>query len=735
VPVNINNATTDNLNVAEISDPDIKEIRNMLRALNPERYIKYEYWFKILCSLQSKGDKYKEVAREFTFNVLKHNPHSSKPSKFESTWNSIKRGSSQNKININTLYYYCQKDNPELYSQMKNETILSDLLNKIVKDDNDGNFTEIDYAKILRTLLGYKFCSVEDGSNNKVWYEFITEDDFCEEGQIYKWIKTSSLPNKMVVFIADMIPKLLKRLEDFYSAELKKDRDAPKEITKHINEILKNIKMQKRNLGSKTTINNIIRLASSLFNERQLDKIFMSKLDKYDNCLGVGNGILVLGEEPKLVTGYHDLIISKYSKVSYYPTNVSSMPNIGLQIPRNVENPFFEKLDKFFKSYYLDSEQDVLEFEMMFLASSLDFKIKVPVFFFKKGNGKNGKSTLMEFMKAILGDYCRKLDIGMLVQGRTNADSASPAKMQLDGARLVYYSESEKDEELFVAKMKEFLGCETITGRKLHQDQVEFKPRCNHAVTSNHNFIIKTKDHGTWRRIYYYEYKIRFVEDHEYDPTDKFQRLVDSRWIGEYIFNPQCQEAFLSILVDCYKKYMTVYDGNLSNVYSPTMEMEKERYRNEQDFMNKFITEKCVYSPASTTSFENFAEAYATYYKKYKGIVVKYADIETDIITSYLKDFVINKEITKHRIIDNDICADELTIKDFIAMEKRKKADKMNKRVERKMKEVKEENNSEVAMTEDIVNEEGKSVMTPVINDGYIEGLDQLLLDEDLILD
>jgi phage/plasmid-associated DNA primase len=634
--------------------------------------------------------------------VLKHNPHSSKPRKFEETWAGIKKEYGGSKININTLYYFCQKDNPDLYEQLKNETVLSDLLNKIIRDDNDGNFTEADYAELLRTLLGYKFCSVDENTKggSYSWYEFIVEDDNCDDGQVYKWIKINNMPNKMVIFISKSIPIILKRIEEFYKSELNSDKEKPKEVVKHINNILKNLKLQRRSLGCNKTIANIIKLASILFNERYLDKRFLNKLDKYDKCLGVGNGILLLGSEIKLVTGFHEYIISKHSKVNY--------------VPRSMENPFYEKLDKFFRSYYLDTEPDVLEFDMMFLASSLDFRIKDPVFFFKKGNGKNGKSTQMEFMKAILGDSCRKLDIGMLVQGRTGADAASPAKMQLDGARLVYYSESEKGEKLHVAKMKEFLGCETITGRKLHQDQVEFKPRCNHAVTSNHNFTIETKDHGTWRRIYYYEYKIRFVEEHEYDPNDKYQRLVDTRWISEYIFNTQCVEAFLNILTDCYKKYITYYDGKLSNVCSPTMEAEKAKYRNEQDFMNSFITNKIVYSPNSSITYEMFCEAYSAHYKKQKaGATISYGDIEGDIINSYLKDFVDNREIKKHRIMEGDMEADEMKIEDYMNREAKKKREKMDKRLEKRMKEQQEEIHSDVAPSPRIAE-------VPSITDGII---------------
>lgn len=232
--------------------------------------------------------------------------------------------------------------------------------------------------------------------------------------------------------------------------------------------------------------------------------------------------------------------------------------------------------------------------------------------------------------------------------------------------------------------MKEFLGCETITGRKLHQDQVEFKPRCNHAVTSNHNFTIETKDHGTWRRIYYYEYKIRFVEEHEYDPNDKFQRLVDTRWISEYIFNTQCVEAFLNILTDCYKKYITYYDGKLSNVCSPTMDREKAKYRNEQDKLNKFIMDKVVYSPNSSIPYSLFCEIYQSHYKKNNNTILTHDDIEGDIINSYLKDFVEHKEIKKHRIFEGgDLEADEMKIEDYMNREAKKKREKMDKRLEK----------------------------------------------------
>lgn len=678
------NEISNNLDSAQMADPDIKEIRNMLKALSPERYTRYDNWYSILCSLHSKDDKYKEVAREFSFNVLNYNPNSSKPGKFERTWAAIKHSSGlvKTKININTLYYMCNKDNPEMYKQMRDQTSISDLLNKIIKEENGGNFTDYDYAKILKTQLGYKFCSVY--SNKKqVWYEFIADGDFCDEGQIYKWVQVPDYPAKMILYINEKIPILINRIMEHYKKELENNKRNQnedggvenKDIAKHCNVILKNLNNAKLHLGSKTANNKIIEMAAVLFNERQLDKLFMSKLDQYDNCLGVGNGILVLGEEIKLVTGYHDLIISKFTKVSY--------------VPRSMSNKFYDLLIKFFKSFYLDEEEDVMEFELIFLASCLDFKIKEPILYLKKGNGANGKSTTLELLKGILGDYCKKIDIGFLVQGRTNAESASPAKMQMENARVVFGSETEKNEELQTAKMKEVLGAETITGRRLHQDQVEFKPRCNIIVSSNYDFIIKMKDHGTWRRIYYYRHKIKFVDECEYDPEDKFLRLKDPKWASEYVNDSQCREAFLNILCEYYKKYITYYDGRLANVHSPTMEREKNAYRNEQDFMNKFINEKLIYSPDSTLSYDNFVEAFGSYYVKYHNIATKpkYGDIENDILTSYLKDFIKSnaKEIEKHRLFDSELNPGEMSITDYVTMMAKKKNIDRQKRLQKRL--------------------------------------------------
>lgn len=737
----------------EITDQDIREIRRMLKMLSPERVMNYEDWFKILCALHSSGDKYKLLAQEFTFSVLKYKPSSSKPGKFENTWKSIKYSRNDNKININTLYYYCYKDNPEEYSKSRGETSMGFLLNKIIQEDNGGNFSEADYAQVILNMLGYKYCSVED-NGKRVWYEFISETDNYTEGQIYKWIKLTDLPSKMVNYINDIVTKLIQKIIDYYVKQLEEyKKENNKEIVKHFQNILKTLKIQKNSLGKKTTSSNIISLASHKFSERYFDKNFMTKLDSYENCLGVGNGVLYLSNNPRLITGYHEYVISKYTNVYYFPYHdghyvgekeLNELDYIDMKDkeidfkhlrPENmsvyqcyiyrINNPYFSILEKGLRDYYLEDEEDVFEFDMIFLASCLDFRIKDPAMLFKIGNGANGKSTILELMKSILGDYCKKLDLGMLVQGRSNAESASPAKMQLENARLVYYSESQKNEELNVAKMKEFLGCETLAGRNLHSNTKEFKPRCNHIVSSNYKFIIKMKDHGTWRRLYIYNSKITFVDEHEFDPKDKYQRLKNPDFVEKYVNNDQCREAFLSILVHYYRKYMTVYNGRITNVPCPTMDREKEEFRNEQDVMNKFIHERVVYSPKSEPLlFDKFADEYSSYCMRYNNYKPDYSETISDLQNSYLKKFIkagTSREIEKHRILDYNTqpLEGEMFIMDVNIEKSKAKIAEKNRKLNEKI------NNANTGSSVDVSAKELEKPKIRNVNDSYVNSLKQ----------
>lgn len=227
-------------------------------------------------------------------------------------------------------------------------------------------------------------------------------------------------------------------------------------------------------------------------------------------------------------------------------------------------------------------------------------------------HNSNGKSFYLEFVNAILGtNYGTKMPLTFLTDKRTKSSAADPSFMNLENARLAHYSEANPDDQLNTAKVKEITGQETLSGRNLFEKQRSFIPACMHLVTTNYHFGVKTTDHGTWRRIRTYKFKNVF--NTKPDPKNKYEKLADEK-VSSYIYDDNIKQAFLSILVEYYKVLQTKYKGNLLNIPCETIEKETNDYRNDEDEINKFIDDRCIYSPGSQTLMIVTVDIYRSWY-------------------------------------------------------------------------------------------------------------------------
>jgi hypothetical protein len=214
-------------------------------------------------------------------------------------------------------------------------------------------------------------------------------------------------------------------------------------------------------------------------------------------------------------------------------------------------------------------------------------------------HNSNGKSFLAEMIKSVLGTYGKKMPLSFLTDSRGKASGADPSLMDLKIARLAYYSESNKNEVLNTAKLKEVTSQETLSGRGLYEKQSQFRPVCHHMVTTNYSFSIKTTDHGIWRRIVTYEFKMIFTANP--DPNNKYEQKENTKFAQEFTYNPEIKKAFLSILVEYYRDLYRNHGGSLKNIMKPTIDKETSEYRNKEDVMNRFIDDVCIYSQDNKT--------------------------------------------------------------------------------------------------------------------------------------
>jgi hypothetical protein len=274
-------------------------------------------------------------------------------------------------------------------------------------------------------------------------------------------------------------------------------------------------------------------------------------------------------------------------------------------------------------------------------------------------HNSNGKSFMAELVKSVLGNYGKKMPLSFLTDSRSKSSGADPSLMELKTARLAYYSESNKHEVLNTAKLKEITSQETLSGRGLYEDQSQFRPVCHHMVTTNYHFAIKTTDHGIWRRIVTYEFKILFTPNPNID--SKYEKKENTKFAQEFTYNDEIKKSFLSILVEYYKDLHTNHGGSLKNIMKPTIDKESNAYRNKEDIINRFIDDVCIYSPGNKTCLSELIDKYESWYEfnvDKAGTPIK-SEIEKQLENSKLTKF-IEKTISSRFLKDIRLLEDSL---------------------------------------------------------------------------
>ena len=147
-----------------------------------------------------------------------------------------------------------------------------------------------------------------------------------------------------------------------------------------------------------------------------------------------------------------------------------------------------------------DRDKDLIDYIQRLFGYCLTGKTTdhvMPIFW---GTGRNGKSTLIEIFKALLGDYARTAP-GDLVAGKANRDPERDSVV-LYGARLVSASESESGAALREAFIKTVTGGDRLRGRHLYREGFDFEPSHKLILLTNHKPEIKGTDPALWRRIH-----------------------------------------------------------------------------------------------------------------------------------------------------------------------------------------------------------------------------------------
>jgi putative DNA primase/helicase len=242
----------------------------------------------------------------------------------------------------------------------------------------------------------------------------------------------------------------------------------------------------------------------------------------------------------------------------------------------------------------------------------------VEILFILHGCGQNGKSTEIETINGILGDYAHSADAQVLLSQKDRG-GATPEIVAIKGKRAVFINETAESDRLNEARVKYLCGNDTMSGRNLFEGIINFQPTHKTLLRTNHKPEIRGTDLGIWRRIHYVPYLVTITDG------EKVERFRQERLEPE-------RAGILNWMLDGLKDYLV---GGLRP--PPIVVAATKEYRNEMDTVGQWIAVMCEPSLIGAKLFLK------TLFESYK----KWADDEVGWTVSKKKFAEILRERVK----------------------------------------------------------------------------------------
>jgi putative DNA primase/helicase len=195
------------------------------------------------------------------------------------------------------------------------------------------------------------------------------------------------------------------------------------------------------------------------------------------------------------------------------------------------------------------------------------------VMFILFGSGANGKSTFLNTIMKLCGDYCAATPTETFL--KKNGDQITNDIARLRGTRFVTTTEAEQGRRLSEPLIKQITGNDTLTARFLYGEFFNFVPTFKVYMATNHKPIIKGTDYGIWRRIKL----IPFT--HTITP-DKMDKRLEEKLLRE-------SSGILNWLIEGARRWCDEGLATPQIVASAT-----DEYRGEMDVIGNFIRERCI---------------------------------------------------------------------------------------------------------------------------------------------
>ena len=205
------------------------------------------------------------------------------------------------------------------------------------------------------------------------------------------------------------------------------------------------------------------------------------------------------------------------------------------------------------------------------------------------GSGANGKSTFLDVVRHVLGDYSYSLPFSALeLKGRSSIPNDIAA---LPGRRFVTALETNESTPLNEARLKLLTGCDPVSARLLYREFFTFTPMAKFWLATNHKPPVADDSPGFWRRIRLIPFLKQFVGDRaEKDLVTKLKAEAPGilRWAMEGCLLWQRHGLGLPAVV----------------------EAASQSYREDNNHIGEFLGDCCLVAPDACVPVADLLRTY-----------------------------------------------------------------------------------------------------------------------------
>ena len=221
---------------------------------------------------------------------------------------------------------------------------------------------------------------------------------------------------------------------------------------------------------------------------------------------------------------------------------------------------------------------DYVNFLQRWFGYSMTADVSAQTFVICYGNGANGKSTLVELIARIMGDYGKSAAPDTFIQ-KAGGSGIPNDVAALRGARSVLTTETEANARLAESRIKSMTGGDMVTARFMRAEFFTFRPTWKIIISTNHRPKISGADYGIWRRIVLLPFEF-IAKGDKLDP-----RLSEKLWAE--------RTGVLKWMVEGARKWAEDGMGRVGLAISDDLSQETQEYREDEDVIGRFISQAC----------------------------------------------------------------------------------------------------------------------------------------------